>query len=295
MADQSSHASDFSSSKTTLATYSNTIAGHLSDLLSAQTNIEDSKDSSQNADLDLEDAELNVKERQNALRDAQGDLADYSIRAPYEGTVANLEVKRLDSVSSGTALATITTNKKLALISLNEVDVAKIKVGESANLTFDAIPDLIITGVVSEINSVGTVNQGVVTYDVKIAFNQEDERIKPSMSVSADIITDKKENVLVVPNSAIKSQGGKSYVETFEVTVPVSETTPGGFTTTIAPNRIPVEIGLSNDSQTEIISGINEGDEIVVRTITGSTTTAAAPSLFGNPARSTTTRTPRAN
>jgi len=124
--------------------------------------------------------------------------------------------------------------------------------------------------------------------DVGIVF--EDERIKSEMSVSAIIITNMKQNVLVVPNSAIKSlpsrqagQTGTSYVESFDF--PLAPPTDGfiGSTSTIAPNKIPVEIGLTNDSKSEIISGIKEGDEIVIRTILPTTkTTAAAPSLFGN-------------
>ena len=97
------------------------------------------------------------------------------------------------------------TKQKIAEISLNEVDAAKVKVGQKVTLTFDAIDGLSITGEVSEIDALGTVSQGVVTYGVKIAFDTQDERVKSGMSVSAAIITDVKQNVLLVPNAAVKS------------------------------------------------------------------------------------------
>ena len=67
-----------------------------------------------------------------------------------------------------------------------------------------------MSGVVTEIDPIGAISQGVVTYDIKINFDVVDERVKPSMSVSAAIITDTKQNVLVVPNSAVKSKNGSS-------------------------------------------------------------------------------------
>jgi multidrug efflux pump subunit AcrA (membrane-fusion protein) len=138
---------------------------------------------------------------------------------------------------------------------------------------------------VAEIDSVGTVSQGVVTYNVKMSFDTQDDRVKPGMSVSAAIITDIKQDILVVPNSAVKSQSGMSYVEMFDMPLPAPVDGLIGSISKIAPNKIPVEVGLANDSDTEITSGIKEGDEIVTRTIlpSASTKTAtAAPSLFGS-------------
>ncbi len=279
-----SSSSAYNSTQTTLGNYTNTLATHLSALTSSETNINNNKDTSQNVNIDLQSAELSVTAKQNALQDAKDNLADYFIRAPFTGTVAGMTIKKGDSVGGSTTIATIITDQQLADVSMNEVDVAKIKVGDKATLTFDAIPDLTISGTVAQIDSLGTVSQGVVTYDVKINFDTQDARIKPSMSVSASIITDTRENVLIVPNSAVKVGARQNnYVEMFDA--PLTPPADGliGSISKIAPNNIPVEIGLANDSDTEIISGINEGDEIVTRTILPSATkTAAAPSLFGS-------------
>ncbi|HEV7702384.1 MAG TPA: efflux RND transporter periplasmic adaptor subunit [Candidatus Paceibacterota bacterium] len=290
MADHANDPDSFTSSKSTLSTYTNTVVSDLTSLSDAQTNISNNKDSSQNASIDMQSAELSVQQKENALQDAKDNLADYSIRAPFAGTLASVDIKKSDSVSASTAAATLITAQQLAEISFNEVDVAKIKLGQKATLTFDAIPDLTISGIVGDIDAIGAVSQGVVTYNVKISFDTQDERVKPGMSVSAEIITNMKQNVLVVPNSAIKSQNGTSYVESFDA--PLVPPTDGliGTISKIAPNKIPVEVGLSNDSESEIISGVTEGDEIVSRTIQSSATTAAAaPSLFGGSGNRATT------
>ena len=282
LAEDTGRASDFTSFQTTLSTYTNTISEHLSGLLSVKTSIKDFKDIFLNSDLDLQSSALSVKQKENALQDAKDKLADYFIRAPFDGTLASVDVKKFDSVSSGATVATLITKTQLAEISLNEVDVAKIKIEQKTTLTFDAVPGLTLSGIVSDIDAVGTVSQGVVTYIVKISFDTQDERIKPGMSVSAAIITDMKEGVLVMPNSAIKSQGGISYIENFDT--PLAPPIAGviGSISKITPNKIPVEIGLSNDSQSEIISGIKEEDEIVIRTILGAVAKTTAPSIFGS-------------
>jgi HlyD family secretion protein len=272
--------------KTSLNSYTSKTNIHLVNLLGGTTSIKSYQDAFPNSDLDIQSAELSVKQKENSLQDAKDKLADYFIRAPFAGTITIVNIKKGNTVSTSTVVATLITKTQLAEISFNEVDVAKIKIGQKATLTFDAVPDLTISGIVANIDTVGTISQGVVTYIVKISFDTQDERIKPSMSVSAAVITDIKQDVLVVPNSSLKSQGGISYVENFDA--PLAPPTAGaiGSIAKIAPNKIPVEVGLSNDSQSEIISGIKEGDEIVTRTIlpTAATTTATAPSLFGSPA-----------
>lgn len=235
---------------TNLTQYSTTVNSHLSNLFNAVQTIT-------NNQIDLKSQKLTVEQKQNALLDAQEQLADCSIRALFDGVVAKIDVDNGDSVSTGTAVATLITKQRIAEISLNEIDVAKIKTGQKAILTFDAIPDLSITGEVTEIDVLGTVTQGVVTYNIKIGFDTQDERVKPGMSVSAAVITDAKQDVLLVPNSAIKSNGNGQYVEVMTDNI---------------PQQLSVTTGLSNDTVTEIVSGPNEGDRVVTQTITANST-----------------------
>jgi len=224
--------------------------------------------------LDIRAQELTIQQRQNALADAYNMLADYSIKAPIDGVIADVTVKKGDTASAGTAAITLITKQSIAEISLNEVDVAKVKVGQKANLTFDAVNDLNITGEVIQIDTIGTVSQGVVTYNVKIVFDTQDERIKPGMSVSTAIITDSKQDVLLVPNSAIKTVGSASYVEMpdEEISSTANAANNNGVILKKSPRQQLVQIGLVNDSMTEIINGLKENEQVVTQTITGNTT-----------------------
>ncbi len=163
--------------------------------------------------LDLSSQENSVKQAQASLDDAKQALAYCYITAPFSGILAKVSVNKYDSASSGTAVATMITPQQIAQLSLNEVDAAKIKIGDKATLTFSAVPDLTVVGQVLEIDTIGTVSQGVVSYTVKIGFDTQDIKVKPGMSVSANIITDVKVDVLIVPNSAVKTVSGNSYVQ----------------------------------------------------------------------------------
>ena len=249
-------ASTFQSNKDTLADADRSIAEKTASLAKLQSGTDP---------LDIESQKLAVQQRQNALLDAREKLADYSVRAPFDGIVAKIDAKVGDSVTAGTSVGTLITNQQIATIALNEIDIAKIKVGQKATITFDAISDLNMTGEVIDVDTLGTVTQGVVSYNVKIAFDVQDDGIKPGMSASANIILASKPDVLMVPNSAVKTQGATSYVEELDNTgVPVKKT---------------VQVGSSNDTMTEILSGLNEGEEVVTQKITvtsGSTANSAA-------------------
>jgi len=251
-----------------LTNYSNTMDNYLKNLLAVVNAINTYKDSISSYPLDIKNQELNIKQKENALLDAKQKLDDYYVYAPFSGIITNITAHVGETVPAGT-VATLITKNKIVEISLNEVDAAKVKVGQKAILTFDALPELTLTGQVAEIDAVGTVSQGVVNYTVKISFDIQDERIKPGMSVSAVIITEVKPDVLLVPNSAVKSQAGANYVEIVEGEDRslALASNANGIILKNPPRRQPVEIGSANDEFTEIISGLKEGDVIIVRTI----------------------------
>jgi HlyD family secretion protein len=267
----------------TLNGFTNLINGHVTDLLNIQQTIINSQNTittsqqsiaekqatitqlQAGADpIDIKSAQVDIEKAQNALLNDQQTLAYYTIRAPFSGSIAVLPVTVGQQVSSGTTIATLIADQQIAVVSLNEVDAATVSIGQKATLAFDAIDNLIITGEVSEMDLIGTVSQGVVSYNVTIVFDTQDSRIKAGMSVSADIITNTDVDVLYVPNAAIKTQGGQTYVQVLVNGAPVQKT---------------VVTGLANDTDTEITSGLNEGDTVITETITtgGTTSTAAAP------------------
>ncbi|MBU4223934.1 efflux RND transporter periplasmic adaptor subunit [Patescibacteria group bacterium] len=273
----------------TLSSYTASTNGYLSSILSARNSIQDSKNAITSAErsiaektlsfkktksgpdeLDIRAKKIAIQQKEDALSAAKQTLADCYIRAPFDGIIAKVSVKKGDSASSGTAAVTIITKQKLAEISLNEVDIAKINSSagkkQKATLVFDAIDNFSIAGEVVEVDAVGTASQGVVTYNVKIELQTQDDRVKPGMSVSAAIITDIRQNVLMAPNSAIKQQGETSYVEILE--------------NGILKQQI-VETGLSNDTMTEITSGLAEGQQIVTQTINSSSVSSATTNAQG--------------
>ncbi len=212
--------------------------------------------------LDIRTQELALKQRQSALSDARARLADYSVRTPISGLVAKMNIQLGDQGSSGSAVATVVGKQKLAEISLNEVDVSKIKLNQKSVLTFDAVPNLSLTGQVAEIDAIGAVSQGVVSYNVKIGFDTQDDRIKPGMSVSAAIITEVHADVLMVPGSAVKTSGsGGAYIEIL--------------TNGQAEERA-VTVGSANDTMTEISGDVKAGDPVITQTITANSTSQPA-------------------
>lgn len=253
-----------------LRSYLGTTNSNLSSLLSQKRSLQDTKESIINIERDISILEINnptginpidlqiaqngIKKREVALADLKAELTDYIVRAPFFGIIANINAKNGDSVSSSTTLAILITKQKIAEITLNEIDVAKVEIDQSATLTFDAIEDMTLTGKVIEIDTLGTITQGIVTYNVKIAFDTQDERIKPGMTTDASIVTEKKDNIILVPNIAVRTQGGQVFVEVMQAGI---------------LQAVLVEVGLSNEVSTEIISGLQEGAEVVTARLGG--------------------------
>lgn len=262
----------------TLNTYASQTQSHITALLgdintlsSTKQDIEEKtlslKELEAGADTyDLQSAEISLLKAKNSLKDAKDALAKYYITAPFAGIIGSVDAHMYDQASG--VIATLITTKQYAELSVNEVDAATISIGNPVALTFDAIEDLTIDGVVAEVSPVGTVSQGVVSYSIKIALNKQDSRIKSGMTVSATIATASRQGALLVSSSAIKIQGDETYVQT------VSE--DGSIVMT------PVTIGISDDTRTEITSGLTEGQRIVVKTGTGSSSSSTNTSTSNN-------------
>lgn len=276
-----------STHQSNIDSYTGTANSNLSSLLSIQNTIKDARESIVDEettikerelslaktkegpdDLDIRARKITIQQREDALLTAKQALADTQVRVPFAGVIARVNAKKGDTASAGTAVATLVTKQKIAEVSLNEIDVAQVKADQKATLTFDAVPDLTLTGQVLEVDTIGEVSQGVVTYMVKIGFDTQDERIKTAMTVTAAVVTEAKTDALLVPNSAVKSQSGVSYVE-----IPddsdrsLATANVRGAVFRNLPRQQQIETGLSNDEYTEVMNGLQEGDVIVTRTI----------------------------
>jgi len=219
--------------------------------------LEDKIDTAENA---VEIAKKNLEAALADHRDQQSKAAERKVTAPISGTVNEVNIKNgddLGKISSGTTtkqspmiIGDLGTLK--ASISVNEVDISRVSIGQKVMLKFDALDSLEVSGRVEKIDALGTINQGVVTYNVIVNLDTLDSRIKPEMSVSASIITDVVSNAIIVPSGSVKNEGGENYVEVLKGSV---------------PERKTVTVGAANNTQTEIKSGLIEGDQVVTQTI----------------------------
>lgn len=213
-------AKDAASANTSVNGWASQANSDTSSILSAQNSIVSAANSLGN--LTAAPDSYDLQSAQSSLAQAQRTYEEYFIRAPYDGIIGRIPVN-VYGQANGT-IATIVGAQKIASISLNEVDAAKVAVGQSVNISFDAIDGLEATGTVSEVDQIGTVSSGVVSYGVKIAISTQDPRIKPGMSVSTTIITKQDDSALLVPSSAVKTQGGRSYVQVVSMSGAASTT-----------------------------------------------------------------------
>ncbi len=212
-----------------------------------------------NADANIANAHAKVAA---AKRNYQENSA--TITAPESGVISDLLLApeliiNSNSTTSNTSGATIVSAQTIAKISnpngqlmatvnMSEIDVISVKAGQKVTIILDAYSDKTFTGKVLAVNTSGTSSSGVTSYPVTILLDPTKTEIYPNMAVNVNIITKAKNDVLMVPTTAITSANGVS-------TVLVKK--DGKYET------VQVETGDSNDSQTEIVSGLSEGETVV--------------------------------
>ena len=236
--------------------YANLLGTDIKSIKEAEQSLSETKAGGAD-ELDVKSAELSVESKQLSYNKC-------FTRAPFDGVITNLTAKPGQSLTS---YGTLMTEQKITKVFFNEVDIISIKEGQNANLTFDAIPDLELKGVVSKVNLMGEVSSGVVSYQVEITFEEEDNRVKAGMSVNVEIITEDKENILIIPVASVNLKNGKSFVQILE-----QEVKDDNLDEEIKTNSKIIEkevvTGISNDTKIEIISGLEEGQEIISKIIT---------------------------
>lgn len=213
------------------------------------------------AEADYKNQQAVISQAQAALNSTSLALSQISstITAPASGTISNLiltpglpiSAPISTTISSVQKLGTVVMNQQGGLeasVNLSEVDAPKVSAGQKVTLTLDAFADKTFTGHVGSVNTTGTVSSGVTTYPAIIALDGVATNIYPNMAVTAKIITNIKNNVILVPTAAVQTQNGQSIVRTFQKGKEVD---------------VPVEVGDSNDTQTEITSGISEGQTVI--------------------------------
>jgi RND family efflux transporter MFP subunit len=182
-----------------------------------------------------------------------------SITAPFSGTITALDVEEGDNVTPEKVVAHLTDYKSLqTVISVDELDVSKVKVGQTASIIANAYPEEDFSGKVTDIAREGTYENGVSTFSVTITIDQP-KSLKVGMSVEASILVESKENALLLPIEAVRKQGDRKYVF-------VPQESEDAVTTV----RKEVKTGLANESYIEITEGLEEGEIVQLPAITTS-------------------------
>ena len=236
-----------------------------SDLDTAETNCE-------TAQASVSAAKAQVAQTEAALSVSETNLHYTKIISPVDGIVVSRNVDVGQTVAASFQTPTLFSiaqdlTKMQIDTSVDEADIGKMQTGQEVDVTVDAYPDITFKGKVWQIRNAPITVQNVVTYDVVIQMNNPDLKLKPGMTANVSIVVDRKKDVLKIPNAALRFKlSGKSVTATDKRT---EKKGPGVWILEKNnPKRIPVSLGISDGSYTELVSGdIREGQELIVESL----------------------------
>lgn len=209
----------------------------------------------------VDTAQERIESAQSSLDSTQDSYENYTITAPISGQVITKNIKVGDNIdrssgSSSTTLAVIYDLSEVTFeMSVDELDVGSVKVGQRVEVTADALEGVALTGTVTNISLQSTQSNGVTNYPVTVTLDEVGDLL-PGMNVDGVIILDEVEDALLIPVDSLM-RGNRVYVKDETVTKQEG-TIPAGF------RAVEVETGLSSDAYVEILSGLAEGDEVYV-------------------------------
>jgi len=224
-------------------------------LKAAQGNVEEArvrltqiKSPARKEDIDLIKSQLAQAEAQLSL--ARERLQKAKLTSPISGIITQVRKKEGEMAAPGEPIISLMSVSGLQIeVEVPEVDIGKVKLGQRAEIGLDAFPDEVFWGRVVKIDPAEEIIQGVVYYKVTVDFDKLDKRIKSGMTADIDIITQEKNNVLVVPARAVISQNDKKMVRVLE---------GEGF------KMREVKTGIhGSEGEIEIISGLKEGERVI--------------------------------
>jgi len=202
-------------------------------------------------DAQVTDAEAQVTQAQAALEQAQLALERATLRAPFDGVVATCSVTAGEMASAGLpAIVLLDTSRFHVHVSVDEMDVARLAEGQTAQVTLDALPDALISGTVERIAPVATLEGGVVDYDVAIGLSPTDAPIRADMTANATVVVEELVDVLTIPTWVVRvdRSTGQTYVHR-QVGDKVE--------------RVDVELGVRYEGVAQVLGGLAEGDVVV--------------------------------
>ena len=199
-------------------------------------------------------AEAAVTLAQSQLTQVQIQLDDTTLRAPFDGMIATVNVSPGENISTQTPVVLIDVSRYLIKVTVDEVDIARVSPGQSVDVLIDALGTT-LPGRVLRLEPLPQGDSAVTAYRVTVEIDPTDSMLRPGMTASATIIADRREGVVSLPVAALLTRDGQSFVE---------------LVTTGSDGKRSIEeravtIGLRTSEQVEIVSGLAAGDEVVVR------------------------------
>ncbi len=224
------------------------------DLELKRLDLQETRAGAASEDLELEG--LKVERARRNLEAAQQDLADATLRAPYAGVVA--EVQGNVGQKPGAVVVTLVRTDRVEMHArVDEADVTSVMKGQPVSVTLFAAADATFAGTVDTISPVSTTEQGVVLYPITIRLEPGDPRLRGGLSANATIEIASRNNILLVPNRAIRREGDERVIYVRQ-------------SGNILERRV-VEIGVRDNEYSEIVSGVSEGEEVAILPRTGGT------------------------
>ena len=226
----------------------------------------------------IESARISVSNAATSLESAQENLEDYSITAPISGTVVTKTAKAGDNIEGGSdsTLCVIYDLSYLEMtMSIDELDISSVEVGQEVQITADAVEGEVYTGVVTEVSVAGTTSGGITTYPVTVRIDETDGLL-PGMNVDAEIVISSTEDALAIPASAVNR--GDTVLITADspsAANALDQEAPEGYV------YVAVETGVSDDSYIEILSGLQEGDTVAYLQTTSSSSSDSGMMMGG--------------
>ena len=239
------------------------VSGAEASLIAAEVQLEAILDAPDEGALEAAESQLEAAEQ--AVTEAQKQLDEAIITAPFDGEVTSVNAEEGDIFSpTGMPVIHLINPDIMEIeVEIDEIDIAEVETGQRVVIEVDALPALQLEGEVTSISTLSIEMGGLVLYEVIIGFDVSlDSRLKIGMSAIADIILEERSNVLLVPNRAITQDSQGKPVVKVMVDEEIEER--------------PVVTGISDGFDTEIVSGLSEGDVVVIET----KVKPSAPGLF---------------
>jgi len=195
--------------------------------------------------------EAAVKQAEAKVQSALAQISKTIIRSPISGTVTSQDIKVGEIVTANTKIISIISEDNLEIeANIPEVDIGKISLGNKAKITLDAFSGEIFSGSIVYVDPAETIIEGVTTYKIKLNFDEEDSRIRSGMTADIDLITAELSDVIIIPQRAVITRDGEKLVNVL-IDGEIRE--------------IVIKTGVrSFEGMVEVISGLEEGEEVVV-------------------------------